>query len=174
MNIPSGHRYSTMLGGKELVLETGKYAKQVSGSVVVRYGGTAILVTAQMSPSASPMNFLPLTVEFEERHYAIGKIPGSFMKREGRPGTQAILNARITDRQIRPLFPKTLRNEVQVIVTVLSADQVSDPGPLAAIGASAALSISNIPWDGPTACMNVGYVNGEYVLSPSAGATRQR
>ena len=167
MDIPSGHRYSTTLGGKELVLETGKYAKQVSGSVVVRYGGTAILVTAQMSPSASPMNFLPLTVEFEERHYAIGKIPGSFMKREGRPGTQAILNARITDRQIRPLFPKTLRNEVQVIVTVLSADQVSDPGPLAAIGASAALSISNIPWDGPTACMNVGYVNGEYVLSPT-------
>ena len=167
MDIPSGDRYSVMLGGKELVLETGKYAKQVSGSVIVRYGGTVILVTAQMSDSASPMNFLPLTVEFEERHYAIGKIPGSFMKREGRPGTQAVLNARITDRQIRPLFPKTLRNEVQVIVSVLSADQVSDPGPLAAIGASAALSISNIPWDGPTACMNVGYVNGEYVLSPT-------
>ena len=167
MDIPTGDRYSVMLGGKELVLETGKYAKQVSGSVMVRYGDTAILVTAQMSDSASPMNFLPLTVEFEERHYAIGKIPGSFMKREGRPGTQAVLNARITDRQIRPLFPKTLRNEVQVIVSVLSADQVSDPGPLAAIGASAALSLSNIPWDGPTACMNVGYVNGEYVLSPS-------
>ena len=167
MDIPSGDRYSVMLGGRELVLETGKYAKQVSGSVTVRYGDTVILVTAQMSDSASPMNFLPLTVEFEERHYAIGRIPGSFMKREGRPGTQAVLNARITDRQIRPLFPKTLRNEVQVIVSVLSADQVSDPGPLAAIGASAALSVSNIPWDGPTACMNVGYVNGEYVLSPT-------
>lgn len=167
MTIPAGKRYSTQLGGRELILETGKYAKQVSGSVTVRYGDTLILVTAQMSPNASPMSFLPLTVEYEERHYAIGKIPGSFMRREGRPGTQATLNARITDRQIRPLFPKDLRQEIQVIITVLSADQVADPGPLGAIGASAALSMSDIPWDGPLACANVGYVDGEYVLNPT-------
>src|SRR5690606_35149325 len=117
--------------------------------------------------SASPVPFLPLTVEYEERHYAIGKIPGSFMRREGRPGLQATLNARIIDRQIRPLFPKQLRNEVQVIVTVLSADQVVDPAPLAAIAASAARSISVVPWGGPSACTTVGYVDGNYVASPS-------
>ena len=167
MDIPAGKRYSTTWGGRELVLETGKYAKLVSGSVTVRYGDTLVLVTAQMSDSAGTADFLPLTVEYEERHYAIGKIPGSFMKREGRPGTQATLNARITDRQIRPLFPKGLRNEVQVIITVLSADQKNDPAMIAAIGASAALSISNIPWDGPTACVSVGYEQGQYVLYPT-------
>ncbi len=167
MDIPAGKRYSTTWGGRELVLETGKYAKLVSGSVTVRYGDTLVLVTAQMSDSAGTADFLPLTVEYEERHYAIGKIPGSFMKREGRPGTQATLNARITDRQIRPLFPKGLRNEVQVIITVLSADQHNDPAMIAAIGASAALSISNIPWDGPTACVSVGYEQGQYVLYPT-------
>ncbi len=167
MTIPQPKRYTTQLGGRELVLETGKYAKQVSGSVTVRYGDTLVLVTAQMSSGTSPMDFLPLTVEYEERHYAIGKIPGSFMRREGRPGNQAILNARITDRQIRPLFPKGLRNEVQVIITVLAADQENDPAPLAAIGASAALTMSDIPWDGPTACVSVGYMNGDYVLNPT-------
>ena len=167
MNIPAGKRYSTTLGGRELVLETGKYAKLVSGSVTVRYGETVVLVTAHMSDTAAPTDFLPLTVEYEERHYAIGKIPGSFQKREGRPGNQATLNARITDRQIRPLFPKGLRNEVQVIITVLSADQQHDPAMVAAIGASAALSISNIPWDGPTACVSVGYEQGQYILYPT-------
>ncbi len=167
MNIPAAKRYSTMLGGRELVLETGKYAKLVSGSVTVRYGDTVVLVTAHMSDSAAPTDFLPLTVEYEERHYAIGKIPGSFQRREGRPSNQATLNARITDRQIRPLFPKGLRNEVQVIITVLSADRQNDPAMVAAIGASAALSISNIPWDGPTACVSVGYEGGQYVLYPS-------
>ena len=156
-----------MLGGRELVLETGKYAKLVSGSVLVRYGECVVLVTAHMSDGKSPMDFLPLTVEYEERHYAIGKIPGSFMRREGRPGTQATINARITDRQIRPLFPKGLRNEVQVLITVLSADQENDPALAAAIGASAALAISDIPWDGPTACASVGQLNGEFVLNPT-------
>lgn len=167
MNIPQAKRYSTQLGGRELVIETGKYAKQVSGSVTVQCGDTLVLVTAQMADEKGSADFLPLTVEYEERHYAIGKIPGSFQRREGRPGTQAILNARITDRQIRPLFPKTLRNETQVIITVLAADQQNDPAPLAAIGASAALSISNIPWDGPTTCVGVGYVDGRYVLNPT-------
>ncbi|MGL4609608.1 MAG: polyribonucleotide nucleotidyltransferase [Trueperaceae bacterium] len=167
MTIPQPKRYSTMLGGRELSLETGKYAKQVSGSVMVRYGETLVLVTAHMTDKPTPNDFLPLAVEYEERHYAIGKIPGSFQRRESRPGNQAILNARITDRQIRPLFPEGLRNEVQVIITVLSADRENDPGIIAAIGASAALSISNIPWDGPTACASVGYSNGQYIMNPT-------
>ncbi len=166
MNIPNGHRYTTTLGDKELVLETGKYAKQVHGSVTVRYGDTVVLVTAHMDDRESPMSFLPLTVEYEERHYAVGKIPGSFLRREGRPGNQATLNARLIDRQIRPLFPKGLRRELQVIVSVLSSDQVNDPAMAAAIGASAALSISDAPWDGPTACAQVGLIDGQYVLNP--------
>jgi len=167
VNLPNHRRYTTQFGGRELIIETGKLAKQVAGSVTVRSGDTLVLVTAHMNDSASPVPFLPLTVEYEERHYAIGKIPGSFMRREGRPALKATLNARIVDRQIRPLFPKQLRNEVQVIVTVLSADQVVDPAPLAAIGASAALAISDVPWGGPTACTTIGYVGGEYVASPS-------
>ena len=173
MNIPNGHRYTTMLGGRELVLETGKYAKQVHGSVTVRYGDTVVLVTAHMDDRESPMSFLPLTVEYEERHYAVGKIPGSFLRREGRPGNQATLNARLIDRQIRPLFPKDLRRELQVIVTVLSSDQRNDPAMAAAIGASAALSISDAPWGGPTACAQVGFVNGEYVLNPTLDQLEQ-
>lgn len=167
MNIPSGHRYTTTLGGRELIIETGKYAKQVSGSVTVRYGDTLVLVTAHMSDDRSPMGFLPLTVEYEERHYAVGKIPGSFMRREGRPANQATLNARIIDRQIRPLFPKGLRNEVQVIATILSADQVHDAAPLAAIGASAALAISDIPWAGPVACTHMAYLDDAPVVAPT-------
>ena len=167
MNIPQGKRYVTELGGRELVLETGKYAKQVPGSVIVRYGDSVVLVTAHAQDEAANLPFLPLTVEYEERHYAIGKIPGSFLRREGRPGTQATLNARITDRQIRPLFPKQYRNETQVIITVLSADQENDPGPLGAIGASAALAISDVPWSGPTACHHVAMVDGEYVVAPT-------
>ena len=167
MNIPHGHRYTTQLGGRELTLETGKYAKQVSGSVTVRMGDTLVLVTAHMSDDKSPMSFLPLTVEYEERHYAVGKIPGSFLRREGRPANQATLNARIIDRQIRPLFPKGLRHEIQVIVTVLSADQQIDAAPLAAIGASAALSLSDIPWNGPVACTHVGHMNGAPVIAPT-------
>ena len=167
MNIPNGHRFTTDLGGRELVIETGKYAKQVSGSVTVRYGDTLVLVTAHMSDDRSPMSFLPLTVEYEERHYAVGKIPGSFLRREGRPANQATLNARLIDRQIRPLFPKGLRNEVQVIVTVLSADQENDAGWLGAIGASAALMLSDIPWNGPVACTNVGYLDDAYVVGPT-------
>ncbi len=167
MTKPKGHRFSTMLGGKELSIETGKYAKQASGSIIVRYGDNMILVTAEMGTSPSRMDFLPLTVEYEERHYAAGKIPGGFLRREGRPGNQATLNARITDRQIRPLFPKHLRNEIQVIITVLSTDQSIELGPLAATGVSAALSMSDIPWDGPTACVSVGYVDGQYIINPS-------
>ncbi|GGK95820.1 polyribonucleotide nucleotidyltransferase [Deinococcus radiotolerans] len=163
-----GKTYKTMLGERELSIETGKLAKLVSGSVTLRYGDTVVLVTAQAREEKSTLDFLPLTVEFEERHYAVGKIPGSFHRREGRPGEKAILSARITDRQIRPLFPKGYRHETQVIITVLSADQQNMPDVLGPIGASAALSISDIPWNGPTACVRVGQIDGQFVLNPTA------
>ncbi|ASN81319.1 polyribonucleotide nucleotidyltransferase [Deinococcus ficus] len=163
-----GKTYTTMLGGRELSIETGKLAKLVSGSVTVRYGDTMLLVTAQASDTQSKLDFLPLTVEFEERHYAVGKIPGSFHRREGRPGEKAILSARITDRQIRPLFPKGYRHETQVIITVVSADGQNAPDVLGPIGASAALSLSDIPWAGPTACVRVGQVDGQFVVNPTA------
>jgi polyribonucleotide nucleotidyltransferase len=126
-----------------------------------------VLVTAHMSDDRSPMGFLPLTVEYEERHYAIGKIPGSFLRREGRPANQATLNARLIDRQIRPLFPKGLRNEIQVIVTVLSADQENDPAPLWPRSAPPPRSLSDIPWNGPVACTQVGYLDDAYVVAPT-------
>ncbi|MFC6591592.1 polyribonucleotide nucleotidyltransferase [Deinococcus lacus] len=163
-----GKTYTTLLGGRELTLETGRLAKLVSGSVTVRYGDTVLLVTAQAREERSTLDFLPLTVEFEERHYAVGKIPGSFHRREGRPGERAILSARITDRQIRPLFPKGYRHETQVIITVLSADQQNAPDVLGPIGAAAALSISNIPWEGPTACVRVGKLGDDLVINPTA------
>ena len=162
-----GKTFTTMLGGRELTLETGKLAKLVSGSVTLRYGDTLLLVTAQARGDLSTLDFLPLTVEFEERHYAVGRIPGSFPRREGRPGEKAILSARITDRQIRPLFPKGYRQETQVIITVLSADGQNLPDVLGPVAASAALSISDIPWAGPTACVRVGRVAGEYVVNPT-------
>lgn len=163
-----GKTYTTMLGGRELSIETGRLAKLVSGSVTLRYGDTLLLVTAQARDEKSTLDFLPLTVEFEERHYAVGKIPGSFQRREGRPGEKAILSARITDRQIRPLFPKGYRHETQVIITVLSADGQNAPDVLGPIGASAALSVSDIPWAGPTACVRVGQIDGQYVVNPTA------
>ncbi|ACO46832.1 polyribonucleotide nucleotidyltransferase [Deinococcus deserti] len=170
-----GKTYTTMLGGRELSIETGRLAKLVSGSVTLRYGDTMLLVTAQAREEKSPLDFLPLTVEFEERHYAVGKIPGSFHRREGRPGEKAILSARITDRQLRPLFPKGYRHETQVIITVLSADQQNAPDVLGPIGASAALSISDIPWGGPTACVRVGQVDGQFIVNPTADQlTRSR
>ncbi|WP_221089329.1 polyribonucleotide nucleotidyltransferase [Deinococcus aquaedulcis] len=162
-----GKTYTTMLGDKELSIETGKLAKLVSGSVTLRYGDTVVLVTAQAREDKSTLDFLPLTVEFEERHYAVGKIPGSFHRREGRPGERAILSARITDRQLRPLFPKGYRHETQVIITVLSADGQNLPDVLGPIGASAALTISDIPWQGPTACVRVGQVDGQFILNPT-------
>lgn len=163
-----GKTYTTMLGGRELSIETGRLAKLVSGSVTLRYGDTLLLVTAQARDEKSLLDFLPLTVEFEERHYAVGKIPGSFQRREGRPGEKAILSARITDRQIRPLFPKGYRHETQVIITVLSADGQNAPDVLGPIGASVALSVSDIPWAGPTACVRVGQIDGQYVVNPTA------
>ncbi|GIW23893.1 polyribonucleotide nucleotidyltransferase [Meiothermus sp.] len=166
--IPQGKRYSVDVGGRTLTIETGKYAKHVAGSVWVSYGETVVMATAQASDAPIQADFLPLTVEFEERHYAVGRIPGSFMRREGRPGEKAILSARLTDRPIRPLFPKGFRHEVQVLLTVLSADQENTPDILGPIAASAALMLSDIPWDGPIASVRVGLQNGRLVLNPVA------
>ncbi len=166
-NTPEARVYQAEIGGRTLTLETGKYARQASGSVVIRYGGTVLLATAGASKEPIEASFLPLTVEFEERHYAVGKIPGSFMRREGRPGEKAILSARMTDRPIRPLFPKGFRHEVQVILTVLSADQQNPPDILGPTAASAALMLSDIPWDGPIAAVRVGRLDGRLVINPT-------
>ena len=160
--------YDVEVGGKQLIIETGRLAVQAQGSITVAIGETVVLVTVCAAPEPRPdIDFFPLTVEFEERLYAVGKIPGSFMRREGRPGTDAILAGRMTDRALRPLFPKGFRNDVQIIVTVLSADMENDPDVLATIGASAALAVSNIPFDGPISAVRVGYVDGEYALYPT-------
>ena len=160
--------YELEVGGKQVTLQTGHLAQQANGSVVVRCGDTVVLVTATMASSVREgVDFLPLTVDYEERLYAAGRIPGSFFRREGRPSQEGILTCRLTDRPLRPRFPKGFRNEIQVISTVLSVDQVNPPDILSIIGASAALSISNIPFDGPVAASRVGYVDGDFVINPT-------
>lgn len=156
------------VGGKEWVIETGKLAKQANAAVTVRYGETVVLVTATASDQPrEEVDFFPLTCDFEERLYAAGKIPGGFFKREGRPGEKAILTSRLMDRPIRPLFPKGFRNDVQVIATTLSADQIHPPDVAAVVGASAALSLSDIPWAGPIGCVRIGLVAGQLVVNPT-------
>ena len=157
------------IGGETLVLETGRLAFQAHGAVTVRYGESIVLATAVMSdrPRAEDIDFLPLTVDYEERLYAAGRIPGSFFRREGRPGQEGVLASRLTDRSIRPLFSKSLHNDIQVTLTVLSADQENPPEILAMIGASAALSISQIPFDGPVSACRIAYRNGEYIINPT-------
>src|SRR4030042_2492584 len=155
-------------GNQELILETGHIAKQANGSVTVQYGGTGVLVTACMSREIREgQDFFPLTVEYQEKTYAAGRIPGGFFKREGRPSESEILTARLIDRPIRPLFPKGLMNEVQVMAIVLSSDGENDPDILSVIGASAALSISDIPFNGPLACCRVGRVDNQFILNPT-------
>ena len=162
------HTTSGEIAGRQLTIETGKLANQAGGSVTVRYGDSILLVTACASPTArGGIDFLPLTIDYEERLYAAGKIPGSFFRREGRPTEIGTLAARMTDRPLRPLFPKGLHNEIQVIVTVLSADQENDPDILSIIGASSALCLSDIPFDGPVSATRLGYINGEIVVNPT-------
>jgi polyribonucleotide nucleotidyltransferase len=161
-------RFEREIGGKPLILETGELAGQADGAVTVRYGDTILLATACISDKPRQgIDFFPLTVDYEERLYAIGKIPGSFFRREGRPTTDAILAGRLTDRSIRPLFPKAFRRDVQVVITILSADQECDPDVLGTIGASAALCITGVPFGGPVSAVRVGYINGEFVINPS-------
>jgi polyribonucleotide nucleotidyltransferase len=158
---------SCELAGRKLSLETGKLAKQASGSVTVRYGDTIVLVTAVNSNNVREgADFLPLTVDYEERMYAAGKIPGGFIRREGRPTTEATLASRLTDRTIRPLLPKTWRHDLQVVVTVLSTDQENDPNMLGIIGASVALGMTEVPFAGPASGVTVGYRDGQLVLNP--------
>lgn len=155
------------IAGRTLTIETGKLAKQASGAVLIRYGETVVLVTAVVSSNTREgVNFLPLTVDYEERLYAAGKIPGGFIRREGRPSTDATLAGRLVDRTIRPLLPKTWRREIQVIVTVLSTDQENDPNLLGILGASAALSLCEVPFEGPVAGVTVGYLDNKLVLNP--------
>lgn len=161
--------FETEVAGKKLTIETGKVAQLANGSCLVRYGDTVVLATA--TAAAKPregIDFFPLAVEYEERLYALGKIPGSFLKREGKPSEKAVLTGRMIDRQIRPLFPKDMRNDVTVDILVLSVEQDCQPEIAAMIGASAAISISDIPWKGPTAGVAVGYVDGDYVINPDA------
>jgi len=162
------HRVFEMdYAGRTLTVETGKYAQQANGTCLMRCGDTAVLVTATASKSPREgIDFFPLSVEFEEKMYSVGKIPGGFIKREGRPSEKAILTSRLIDRPIRPLFPKGYYNDVQVVCTVMSVDQDIIPGPLGMIGSSIALSISDIPFMGPTGSVTVGIVDGEFVLNP--------
>jgi polyribonucleotide nucleotidyltransferase len=164
-------KWSLQIGGRILEVETGLLAGQANGAVTVRYGDTVVLATAVMSKAASKISgYFPLMVDFEERYYAAGKIKGSrFIKREGRPSDDAILSGRAVDRTIRPLFNHRMRNDVQVVLTVLSYDGENDPDIISIIAASTALSISNIPWNGPVAAVRIGRVNGELILNPVNG-----
>lgn len=159
--------FTTELAGRPLSIEFGKYAQQAAGSAFVRYGDTVVMVNATMSEQAREgVDFFPLSVDFEEKQYSVGKIPGGFIKREGRPTEKATLTCRLIDRPLRPLFPKGMRNDVQVVATCLSVDKDIPPEVPAMIGSSAALSVSNIPWGGPTGTVVVGCVDGELVVNP--------
>lgn len=163
-----------MLAGRVLSLETGRLAKQAGGAILVKYGDTCVLATATTSSQPREgIDFFPLTVDYEERLYAVGKIPGGFIKREGRPSEKAILSGRLIDRPIRPLFPKGYRNDVQLVATVMSVDQDNAPEIAAMIGISAAVHISDIPFKAPIGGVTVGYINGEFVINPTLAQTEQ-
>jgi len=172
--IPNPVEKKFQFGDHEVTLETGRVARQAGGAVLVNMSDTVVLVTAVGKPSGDPRDFLPLTVNYQERTYAAGKIPGGFFKREGRPSEKETLTARLIDRPLRPLFPEGFTNEVQVIATVISMNNEVDPDVPAMIGASAALSLAGIPWEGPIGGCRVGYINGEYVLNPTFTETREQ
>src|SRR3954449_4894125 len=161
------YRKELMWGGRRLVLETGQIARQADGAVLATYGETTVLCTAVAVKSARPgQDFFPLTVNYQEKTFAAGKIPGGFFKREGRPTEKEVLTSRLIDRPIRPLFHAAYRHETQVVCTTLSHDMENDPDIVALVGASAALTLSGIPFMGPIGAARVGYINGEYVLNP--------
>ncbi|WP_127531686.1 polyribonucleotide nucleotidyltransferase [Paenibacillus kobensis] len=155
------------LGGRPLILETGRLAKQANAAVTVRYGETVVLCTVTASSEPKDLDFFPLTVNYEEKLYAVGKIPGGFIKREGRPSEKAILSSRLTDRPIRPLFPEGFRNDVQIVNLVMSVDQDCSPEIAAMIGTSAALSISDVPFNGPIGGVVVGRIDGQFIINPT-------
>ena len=153
-------------GGQKLTLETGRIARQATGAVLVTLGETVVLATVVGAKGMRPgQDFFPLTVNYQEKTYSAGKIPGGFFRREGRPSEKETLTSRLIDRPLRPLFPKGFMNEVQVILTVVSADKDQDPDIAALIGASAALSISGIPFSGPIGAARVGYIDGNYIIA---------
>ena len=161
-------KFETELAGRKLVIEPWRVAELSNGNTIVRYGDTVVMVnvTASKEPKEG-VDFFPLSVDYEEKLYSVGKIPGSFTKREGKPADKAILTSRAIDRPIRPLFPKDFRNDVVVVATVLSVEPDNSPEVCAMIGASVALSISDIPFGGPTAAVNVGYVDNQIVINPT-------
>ncbi len=156
-----------MIAGRKLTIETGRMAKQAHGSVYIQYGDSSVLVAACSEPASRDLGFFPLTIEYRERTYAAGKIPGGFFKREGRPSEKEVLTARLIDRPIRPLFSDGFKDETQVYCLVLSSDGENDPNLLGLIGGSTALMLSDIPWEGPVSAIRVGRVNGEIVLNPT-------
>src|SRR3989344_4047595 len=161
-------KFSREFAGRTLTVELGKLAQQASGSAFVRYGDSAVLVTAVMAPKPSPADYFPLSVDYEEKYYAAGKIKGSkWIKREGRPSDEAILSGRLIDRALRPRFNPNIRNDIQIIATVLSFDRVNDTDVLALFGASLALMISDIPFEGPVAGVRVGRVDDKLVFNPT-------
>ena len=161
--------YSMELAGRTLTAEIGRVAEQANGAVLLRYGDTTVLVTATASEKPRDgIDFFPLSIDYEERLYSVGKIPGGFIKREGRPSEKAILTARCIDRPLRPLFPKDYRNDVAIVATVMSVDQDCSPEVVAMIGASLALNISDIPFTDPVSSVSIGYVDGELVVNPTA------
>ncbi len=161
------HRYTAKLGGDDIIIETGKLAEQAGGAITIQHEDTVLFAVATMSKQTRDLPFFPLSVDYEEKMYAAGRIPGSFFRREGRPSEGAILIARVTDRSIRPLFPKMMRNEVQIVLNAFSHDQEHFLDILGITAASAALSVSDIPWNGPVAGVRIGYINNELVVSPS-------
>src|SRR5690242_12854672 len=161
------HRVEKTFAGRRLVIETGRMAKQAAGSALVQFGETMVLAAVTVSDNESDKGFFPLTVEYRDKSYAAGKIPGGFIKREGRPQDAEILKARIIDRSIRPLFPEGFKNEVQVFVYVISADQENDADVLALVATSYALNASKVPFAGPIAGVRVGRVEGKWVLNPT-------
>ena len=166
--------YETELAGRKLTIETGKIAELANGSVMVRYGETVVMVnvTSAKEPKEG-IDFFPLSVDYEEKLYSVGKIPGGFTKREGKPADKAILTSRAIDRPLRPLFPKDFRNDTCVVATVLSVEPDNSPEVCAMIGASAALSISDIPFGGPTAAVAVGYVDDQIIINPTLAQDRK-
>lgn len=168
MNEQNKQVFETTWGGRPLKVEYGEMAKQANGSVLVRYGDTVVLSTATASKEPKDIGFFPLTVAYEEKLYAAGKIPGGFNKREGRPSEEATLTSRLIDRPIRPLFPDGYRHDVQVVSMVLSVDQDASPQMAAMLGSSMALSVSDIPFDGPIAGVTVGLIDDEFIINPTS------
>jgi polyribonucleotide nucleotidyltransferase len=172
-NSHAPHQVTVEVGGRPLILEAGKIAKQANGAIVARYGDTVVLTTACMAPEASDRDFLPLTVDYRENTYSAGKIPGGFFKREGRPSEKEILTSRLIDRPLRPLFPEAWRNETQIVSMVLSADSDNDPDVIAVTGASAACYASDLPFEKPIACVRVGLLDGQLIANPTVAQQKK-